>query len=104
MKEVYTTQEVLKLLKINRNCFQVWLSEGWIIPSIKRSERQGSINIFSSNDLKKIRVFSGLLSTGIRRKIAASLVKEWEKSNLNDDVLQQILCKFFLNILQNPFR
>lgn len=68
MKDEFTTFDIEKILEIKRNCIQPWLDGGFVNPSIQRATRRGTKNLFSRDDLYKIRLFQLLLDSGISRK------------------------------------
>ena len=70
-KNEYTTFDIVRLFDIKRNRLQPWLDAGFIVPSIQKSTRKGTKNLFSKNDLYRIRLFTLLLDAGMTRKEAA---------------------------------
>jgi len=66
----FTTSQVLDTFNINRNTFQDWLDRGFVVPSIKKSSKQGESNIFSFGDLCRIYAFQKLMLVGLTREKA----------------------------------
>lgn len=75
MKQEFTTFDIAKILGIKRNCIQPWIDGSFIVPSIQKSTRRGTKNIFSREDLYRIRLFQQLLDSGISRGEASIYAK-----------------------------
>ena len=70
MDKSFTTFEIAKMLKIDRNLLAQWLMRGYISPSVKRAQGLGSKNLFSLQDLYNICLFQQLIDSGIAREEA----------------------------------
>ena len=68
MNEQFYTSDVTRITGVKRNRLQVWLDQGWIIPSIQKAQGQGTRNIFSLHDLYVIALFKKLVEIGVPRK------------------------------------
>ena len=75
----FYTSEVERICEIKRNRLQVWLSNGWIIPSVQVASGHGTRNIFNEVDLVVISVFKHLVETGLSRKLVADLKEHVHK-------------------------
>jgi hypothetical protein len=88
-KNTFTTSEILKILDLNRNTFQVWMDKGFVRADIQKSTKQGEPNLFSRDNLYQIHLFSVLLQNGIDRRVA-------------NDVLKDVLDLTFKNVGPEP--
>lgn len=67
MEKSFTTFDIVKILGIERNLLAQWLMKGYITPSVRRAKGTGTKNLFSRNDLYKMKLFKQLVDTGILR-------------------------------------
>jgi len=78
----FTTFQITKKLKINRNTLQQWLDRGLIHPSIQKASGQGTKNIFSLNDVYQIGLFQKFCHLGFTQKIAGELSQHIDFTNV----------------------
>jgi hypothetical protein len=71
MKNEFTTFDIIRLFNINRNQLQPWIDGHFITPSIQKATRRGEKNLFSVDDLYRIRLFQYLLFAGFSRRDAS---------------------------------
>lgn len=89
----YQTSDVERICGVKRVRLQTWLSNGWIIPSIKKASGHGTRNIFSENDLYRIVFFKQAVESGISRKAAGQFVpgmKELFREQVTKPILKAI--------------
>jgi DNA-binding transcriptional MerR regulator len=82
MDEQFYTSDVTRITGVKRNRLQVWLDRGWIIPSIKKAQGQGSRNIFGLHDLYVIALFKKLVGIGVPRKFVGMCTQAFFKQPL----------------------
>ena len=70
----YLTGHICKTTGVKRNRLQAWIESGFISPSIKKASGHGTRNIWSEEDIEKIRRFKALVELGYHRKLAAKLI------------------------------
>ena len=75
IEDLYSTLDVVKALNIPRERLRDWMIRGFIKPSLP-STRKGTISIFTKDDILKVALFHKLLNYGLKRKVAATYIKE----------------------------
>lgn len=79
MIESFTASQVLQVSGLTKRQLQLWVEDGWIVPSISRSTGTGINNLFSFADLVTIRALAQLREAGTTvqqlRKIAQRLME-----------------------------
>jgi DNA-binding transcriptional MerR regulator len=79
----YTTFEIVKNLEVRQERLREWIDRGFITPSVQKAQGRGSKNLFSKNDLYKIRLFQYLLCISFSRERASQIVNLIFHSSLN---------------------
>ncbi len=64
----FKASRVTEITGVKRNRLQVWMENGWIIPSIEKASGHGTRNVFSKEDLYCIAMFRVLVERGLPRK------------------------------------
>lgn len=84
MQQEFTTFDVMRILKIDRERLREWTKKGYIRPSIQEATGTGTKSLFSKADLYRIGLFRKLIAAGIQRDGAAHLV-----NSISDVYLQE---------------
>ena len=70
----YFTRHIHELTGVKINRLQGWIEYGFISPSIKKASGHGTRNIWSEEDVEKIKRFKALVELGYQRRLAAKLI------------------------------
>jgi len=76
MKTEFTTFDVIKILKTDRERLRVWINEGFVVPSIQKATGPGTKHLFSREDVYRIEFFRKLCAAGISRSEAARMAND----------------------------
>lgn len=71
----YTTFDIIKKLNIPRGNLQQYIDRGIIEPSVEKASGKGTKNLFSKNDLYRIKAFQLLFRVGLAQKHAFNLAE-----------------------------
>jgi hypothetical protein len=84
MERTYSTFEVMKAVKIDRERLRPWMEKGFI-PVSQLATGQGTRAIFTTRDVYAVALFKRLVDAGLNRKRASALVKDLfkQKSDLS---------------------
>lgn len=74
MKNTYTLKQITEILKVKRNRLQQWMENGYLTPSVVKSNIQGERNIWSFSDMVRIASFQQLLKNGLSRVGASDIL------------------------------
>lgn len=80
MKKEFSTLEVVKALKIDRERLRDWMTRSFIVPSVS-ADGKGTKAIFTVHDIYGIELFRFLLNAGLSRSSAASYVNFFMKKD-----------------------
>jgi hypothetical protein len=75
MNKAHTTFTIKKKLGIKIDRLKDWMDRGFIKPSIKLASGPGTKNLFSIEDLYRIKLFKLLIEKGFNRETASIVVK-----------------------------
>ena len=70
-QRTYFWPDIRNAFKLDRNVFQVWLSNKYIIPSVHKALKRGDIHGFSRNDMYNIALYIKMLHLGLPKADAA---------------------------------
>jgi DNA-binding transcriptional MerR regulator len=73
--KAYTTFTIKKKLGVKIDRLKDWMNRGFIKPSIKSASGPGTKNLFSIEDLYRIKLFKLLIEKGFNREMASALIK-----------------------------
>lgn len=80
MSESFSTLDITKLLNIPRERLRSWMNEGYVKPSTEAYGR-GTRAGFTRQDLYMVAIFEDIIGRGIKRVVAAGLVKQIQKAD-----------------------
>ena len=72
-----TTPQLSRLLGLNRDVLNQWVSRGFIAPTIPSTGSGNGPNLWGKNAIDKVRAFKSLVDWGIRHRKAADLADEY---------------------------
>lgn len=76
----FSTLNVAKILKIERERLRDWIDREFIVPSIQKSKRQGDRSLFSVTDIYGIALFRMLVeNVKMSRREASVFIKKWHE-------------------------
>ncbi len=76
LKAAYTVRTIIKVLGIERGRAKDWIKNGYIYPSIQRSEGGRQWNLFDIEDLYLAATFKFFVDCGIKRSAAVRLCSQ----------------------------
>jgi len=74
MKTEFSTLDIVKALKIERERLRDWMTRGYVKPSVE-AEGQGTRAVFTAHDVYGVALFRRLVESGFSRESAGIIVK-----------------------------